>query len=208
LEPGSIDAVVTDPPYGIGWLSNLPNSIQYGKIIGDDKPFDPLHLLGWPLVILFGANNYADKLPIGGWIVWDKRTNEAADKCFGSPFELAWCSRKSTYRIIRVMHGGAKNADAPNGAVANQPRYHPTQKPVRVMQACVSIAKSGATILDPYMGSGSTGLACVRTGRRFIGIEIEEKYFQIAVKRIEAELNRFPLLEPKPPRQASMLEGR
>jgi len=206
LEAGSVDAVIADPPYGINWLSNRPNSIRYGKIIGDDKPFDPTHLLGYPFSILFGANNYADKLPIGGWIVWDKRTNEAADKCLGAPFELAWCSRKTTFRIIRVMHCGVKNADAPNGDVANQARFHPTQKPVRVMQACVNLTKQTDTIIDPYMGSGSTGLACVRTGRRFIGIEKEPKYFDIAVKRIKDELNRFPLLEPTKPKQGSLLE--
>ena len=74
------------------------------------------------------------------------------------------------------------------------------------MEWCVrSVPDEPKTILDPFMGSGTTGVACVRTGRRFIGIEKEERYFDIAVKRIEAELNRFPLLEPKQPTQGSLL---
>jgi DNA modification methylase len=82
---------------------------------------------------------------------------------------------------------------------------HPMEKPVALMKWCLGWFPNATTILDPYMGSCPTGVACVRTGRKFIGIEIEEQYFAIAVRRIEAELNRFPLLEPKQPKQASML---
>ena len=73
-------------------------------------------------------------------------------------------------------------------------REHPNEKPVGVMQWCIHRVKAG-TILDPFMGSGTTGVAAVRLGRKFYGIEIDEKYFDIAVKRIEAELNRFPLFD-------------
>jgi site-specific DNA-methyltransferase (adenine-specific) len=92
-----------------------------------------------------------------------------------------------------------------------QPRRnsHPTVKPTDLMRyLCRLVTSPGGIILDPFMGSGSTGKACIKENFRFIGIEndTEHGYFAIAVKRIEAELNRFPLLEPKQPRQASMLE--
>jgi len=197
LEPGSVDAVVTDPPYGISYKANQKNAIDYGLIIGDDKPFNPLPMLALNLpTILWGANNYCQSLPTGGWLVWDKRVVPAADKCRGSPFELAWVSprKPNIFKIFRLQHGGAKNADAPNGDVANQARFHPTQKPVALMEWCCRLLSLGGfpstkTILDPYMGSGSTGLACVRTGRKFIGIEKHPPYFQIAVKRIQDELD-------------------
>ena len=185
---GKVDAVITDPPYGIGFVSTYRNSIDYGGIRGDDQPFDPAPLLRHKQTILWGGNNYADKLPIGGWIVWDKRLSAQADKILGSPFELAWCSRPTTFRMIRAQHCGAKNADAPNGEVANQPRFHPTQKPIVVMEACLQVFSKAQTILDPFMGSGSTGIACLRQGRSFIGVEIEAKYYEIAKRRILAEL--------------------
>lgn len=182
-----VDAIVTDPPYGIGYKSHHANSINYGLIEGDDRPFDPAHLLQYGAVLLWGANNFADRLPIGGWMVWDKRLSESADRILGSPFELAWCSRRTSFRMVRALHGGAKNADAPNGDVNNQARFHPTQKPVVVMEASVSVFNAAA-VCDPYMGSGSTGLACLRLGRKFIGIEKDPKYFDIAKSRIQEAL--------------------
>jgi site-specific DNA-methyltransferase (adenine-specific) len=196
------DAVITDPPYGIGYKASQKNAIDYGLIHGDDKPFNPLPLLKWRNAVLWGANNYCNLLPIAGWICWDKRVSQAADACPGSPFELAWVSprKPNVFKIIRVQHCGAKNADAPNGDVANQPRYHPTQKPIVVMIGCMDVAKvpPGATVFDPYMGSGTTGIACLRTGRKFIGVEIDEHYFQVAVERIKRELAQpfIPGMEP------------
>lgn len=199
-------AIVTDPPYGIGYVGHLQNAIDYGKIENDDKPFDPTPILSFPFVVLWGANNYADRLPIGGWIVWDKRLSEAADKILGSPFELAWCSRRTLFKIVRVLHGGAKNADAPRGEVANQKRYHPTQKPVRVMQACCDLAPRNAVIVDPYVGSGSTLLACLRTGRRGIGIEISPEYCEIAADRLRREKERTVLFDRPAKREQRELE--
>ncbi|TXH44901.1 MAG: site-specific DNA-methyltransferase [Desulfurellales bacterium] len=103
--------------------------------------------------------------------------------------------------MVRALHGGAKNADARNGDVSNAARFHPTQKPVCVMEASVSVFPKARTILDPYMGSGSTGLACIKTGRQFIGIELEKKYFDIACERIRKawKLERSKLrFEPEP----------
>lgn len=200
-----VDAVVTDPPYGIGYLSSHENSIDYGRIVNDDKPFDPAPLLGYAKVVLWGGNNFADRLPIGGWITWDKRCSEAADRILGSPFELAWCSHRTLFKMVRLLHGGAKNADAPNGDVANQPRYHPTQKPVKLIERCIEYIGPADTILDPFMGSGTTGVAAVRLGRKFIGIEIDEGYCAIAKRRIQEAEQAFALFEPHTPEtQAEM----
>ena len=106
----------------------------------------------------------------------------------GSPFELAWCSKMSLYKIIRVQHGGAKNADALNGEVANEARFHPTQKPITVMRRCLDYFPLAKTILDPFMGSGSTLRAAADCNIKCIGIEIEEAYCRIAVKRLAQEV--------------------
>ncbi len=193
LSPGRVDAVVTDPPYGIGYRASQPNHIEYNNIIGDEHEFNPSHLTRYQESIVWGANNFSSMLPRGGWLVWDKRVSEAADKMMGSPFELAWSSRTSMYRIARIQHGGAKNADAKNGDVANGRRFHPTQKPVALMRWCIDLV-CGDSILDPYMGSGTTGVAAVRLGRKFIGIEIDPNYFEIAKTRIQDELRRDSFL--------------
>ena len=199
IPDGAVDAVITDPPYGIGYKSHHENSIEYELIHGDDKPFDPSPILGrWNDVILWGGNNFADFLPVGGWIVWDKRCCIEADRIMGSSFELAWCSRLTVFKMIRVLHGGAKNADAPNGDVANQPRYHPTQKPIAVMLPCLEVFPKAATILDPYAGSGSTLIAAKKLGRHFLGFEISPEYCEITRRRL-AEIDAQPsLFEPKP----------
>jgi site-specific DNA-methyltransferase (adenine-specific)/modification methylase len=177
-----VDAVITDPPYGIGYRPYQANAIKRTSIIGDDAPFDPAPLLSIPCgaIIIWGANNFAHALPRGGWLCWDKRTNEAADKCLGSPFELAWVSNRKKYKIARIQHGGAINADG-----HGLRREHPTQKPIALMEWCIKQAGDPDTILDPFMGSGTTGVACMNLGRKFIGIEIEPKYFDIACRRIE-----------------------
>jgi site-specific DNA-methyltransferase (adenine-specific) len=176
------DAILTDPPYGIAYVPYHDHAVDHPPIAGDDTVFLPSHLTDFDCqIILWGANNYASLLPRGGWLCWDKRTNEAADKILGSPFELAWINDAKRYKIARIMHGGAKNADGEGFK-----REHPTQKPIRLMEWCIGQLKGAQTIVDPYMGSGTTGVACANLGRKFVGIEIEPKYFDIACKRIEA----------------------
>jgi site-specific DNA-methyltransferase (adenine-specific) len=214
----SVDAVVTDPPYGINYRSNH-NSSRRGKwakwvryenmpgIAGDDEPLDPQALLDLDVpMVIFGGNYCADRLPAArGWIVWDKRDgigpNNQAD-C-----ELAWTNLDKPSRIHRQMWSGLLRAGAEN--VALQPKHHPHQKPVALMEACILYAE-GLTVLDPFMGSGSTGVACVKLGRRFIGIEIEPKYFDIACKRIEqayAQPDMF-VEQPSPaPKQLDLMEA-
>ena len=190
----SVDAVITDPPYGIGWAGSNASTLSWNPIANDDGNLDITPILNMDcLVISFGANCYPEKLPHRGrWICWDKRVVENADRMLGSPFELAWTNKTSGFdKIYRVMHGGVVNADG-----HNQRRVHPTQKPVTLMKRILlDYTHEGDTILDPFMGSGTTGVACVQTGRNFIGIEIDPDYFAIAERRIkEAQLQlRLPL---------------
>jgi len=196
---GKVDAVVTDPPYGIGYVHSggggkLAKSCSFGgvKIHGDDKTFDPVPFLNFDKVVLFGANHFADKLPpSSGWLIWDKRdgicSNDQAD-C-----EIAWTNLKFPARLIRHLWNGMLK-DSERGIS----RVHPTQKPIAVMEWVIKQVGLPETILDPFMGSGTTGVACVKLGRKFIGIELDETYFDIACKRIE-EAYKQPDMFIEPP---------
>jgi DNA modification methylase len=182
---GKVDAVVTDPPYGIaaakrgviGSSNNAPVR-DYGAADWDNVPIgdDVMALVhaAAPWLIVFGGNYYV--MPATScWLVWDKEnTGDFAD-C-----ELAWTNLPKAVRRLRYMWNGMLRAN-------NEPRGdHPTQKPVGVMRWCISHLPDGCeTILDPFMGSGTTGVAAVQMGRKFIGIEREPKYFDIACRRIE-----------------------
>jgi site-specific DNA-methyltransferase (adenine-specific)/modification methylase len=193
-----VDAVVTDPPYGIDYKASQPNSTEYKRIANDKVLIDLRRILLFAdFCIAFGANNFPEQLPHRGrWLCWDKRTIDgAADKMMGSPFELAWANKSSGYdKIVRVLHGGVVNADGGK-------RVHPTQKPIQVMiEAIRWAAKDAQTILDPFMGSGTTLVACQRLGRNGIGIELDPDYFEIACKRVD-EATRQPdmfIAEPAP----------
>ena len=192
-----VDAVITDPPYGINYDPTQYKGNFKEKIFNDDKEFDPTKIIKLcKTVILWGANNYTKNLPKGGWLCWDKRTNEASDGVLGSPFELAWHSNHKKYKIARIQHCGVINADG-----AGIKREHPTQKPISLMKWCIDQAGNPQTILDPFMGSGTTGVAAIQLGCKFIGIEREPKYFEIACKRIEQAVAQPQLFEPEPVKQ-------
>ena len=186
-----VDCIVADPPYGISWATpSSPNRPKSGAmVIGDAEPFDPSHLLYVPCV-LWGANHYASRLPDSRrWLVWDKRVHmESNDQ---SDCELAWVSGGGSVRCFRKVWNGGGSLLAENGPSR---MIHPTQKPVVLMNWCLSFVEG--TACDPYMGSGTTGVACVRLGRRFIGIEIDPGYFAIAKRRIQDELAKVKFLEP------------
>lgn len=193
LAAGSVDAVVTDPPYGISYNpSGGDCSAARGKferIIDDCHPFDPRPLLDFKFLILWGGNHYSNRLPaMDSWLIWDKReggrSNDMAD-C-----EMAWTNLRQPARLFSHRWMGMIRASE-----QDIERVHPTQKPVALMQWCLGFIPDADTILDPYCGSGSTGVACVRTGRRFIGIEICEKYFAAAVKRIEEAWGKYSLFD-------------
>ena len=197
LEVGSVD-MVTDPPYGLGEAAGKNASRvgrarpkDYGHSEWDDKTADSeidSALRISKFAIIFGGNYY-DLPPTSCWLVWDKQiTGDFAD-C-----ELAWTNLKKAVRLIQWRWNGfsRKGGDV---------RVHPTQKPVGVMEWCIGhLPNSAQTILDPFMGSGTTGVACAKLGRKFIGIELEPKYFDIACKRIESAYRqpRLPIDPPKP----------
>lgn len=197
---GKVDAVVTDPPYGIDYLASQPGATTYKRISNDEKPMELSFILrADSAVLVFGASNFPDQLPHRGrWLCWDKRTIDgAADAMMGSPFELAWANKTTGYdKIVRILHGGVVNADGGK-------RVHPTQKPIQVMVAAIKwAAKDAETILDPFMGSGTTLVACAKLGRKGIGIELDPDFFDIACKRVE-EAYRQPDLFIAPPAPAT-----
>lgn len=189
-----VDAVVTDPPYGIGYdpsVHKLYDGKENGRerIIGDDVEPDLSPVFSIPAAskVVWGAENFYRQLPHRGrWICWHKRSGVTRPNSMPSgDFELAWMDKKTGfYKFVNVIHGGAINADSTAGN--NQKREHPTQKPVRLMEFCIEQCGNPLTVLDPFMGSGTTGVACANLGRKFIGIEIERKYFDIACERIAA----------------------
>ena len=178
------DVLVTDPPYGIAYEASRYATARFSGVMhGDDEPFDPRLLVTLDLpAVIWGGNNFAHMLPPGGWLCWDKRTDEIADKMLGSPFELAWCSIRTRFKFLRCRHVGYFNADGP---FIN--REHPTQKPIEVMNWSIGQLPEGV-VLDPFMGSGTTLVAAKNLGRRAIGIEIEERYCEIAAKRLAQEV--------------------
>ena len=204
----SADAVISDPPYGI----NYNHSGQHGRlsgvgvtkaarergnhpIIGDDAPFEPAPWLRFGNVLLWGADHYRLRLPEGGrWLVFDKLDDMEPWDSF-SDVEFAWHSRGGASRRFRMKWKGiACDKQGENNGL----REHPTQKPIALMSWCIEQAGMPQKILDPFMGSGTTGVAALRLRRRFIGIEISETYFDIACRRIEAEA-RQGRLDVDPP---------
>ena len=196
-----VDAVITDPPYGIKRDKGFEGFEGFGgfgapiarKRFEDDEwdqerppkeVFDMI-LAKSEFAFIFGGNFFADLLPQGThWVVWDKlNTMPTFGDC-----ELAWTNsdRKSVKKIVVEY----------NGLIGKEKeRNHPTQKPVLLLEKVLDMYQKPQTILDPFMGSGTTGVACVNLGRKFIGIEIEPKYFQIACERIKAAQAQGRLFE-------------
>lgn len=180
-----VDLVLTDPPYGIGEArgknksrGHMAASKDYGMAEWDDVP------IPWPVIeqcvsagskaIVFGGNFYPVP-PSPCWLVWDKdnNNNDFAD-C-----ELAWTNLKGAVRMITWRWNGMLQQDMKN----KEYRWHPTQKPVALMKWCIVKAEPCETILDPFMGSGTTLVAAKALNKRAIGIEIEERYCEIAANR-------------------------
>lgn len=185
----AVDAIVTDPPYGLGdkWQGG-------GGTKRTSWKFDPSEAREWdgatdptvlslasaaPEVVIWGGNYYAVP-PSRCWLIWDKKQN---DEWTTAQAEMAWTNFDRPVRVFRF----AQCEQASEG-----PKHHPTQKPLALMAWCLKWVK-GRVIQDPFMGSGTTGVAAIQLGRAFIGIEREPKYFDIACKRIEQAYNQRPL---------------
>jgi len=196
-----VDAVITDLPYGMKWDGKVTRgkngtgkagkTRHYGEtIINDDKPFDPSFLLNFPIAIIWGMNHFPQHLQKGTCLVWLKRYDSGFGS-FLSDAEVAWFSQGHGVYCFRDLSNQADSAN----------REHPTQKPIPLMKWCIEQAGNPETILDPFMGSGTTGVASIQLGRKFIGIEREPKYFDIACKRIEQAVAQGQLFEPEQPKQ-------
>jgi hypothetical protein len=199
-------AVVTDNPYGGGF--NFDSSrfsggtderpLGLGRADregpGDDEPFDPSPWLSFPEVVLWGANHFAARLPVGTTLLWLKKKPQHYGTRL-SDAEVGW--QKGGYGVyaLHAPDSNGRRRQEATGSPFGIGTAHPTQKPVELMLWCIERVRS-ETILDPYMGSGTTGVACVKLGRKFIGIEKHEPYFDIACRRIReavdtsAELRR------------------
>ena len=196
---GKVDAVITDPPYGIGadkaaaknkgkrgwtdygmsdWDAERPSAAVFAECLRISQS-----------QIIWGGNYFTDFLPPKmRWLIWDKgqRNFSLAD------FEMAWTSQDKAARAF----------DYPRALALQDGKQHPTQKPVALMQWCLGFLPDADTILDPFMGSGTTLVACAKLGRKGIGIELDPDYFAIACKRVD-EAYRQPDLFVAPPEKAT-----
>jgi site-specific DNA-methyltransferase (adenine-specific) len=198
LADRKIAAVVTDPPYGMGWNTDstrfsggqVPNGrkrgdgrADWGDIKGDAEPFDPAPWLDFPKVILWGANHYATRLPVGTSLVWIKRYDDLFGS-FLSDAEIGWMKGGHgvyCYRHVFQPPMRAREADARHPV-------HPTQKPISLMRWCLERLKlpPGSLVLDPYAGSGTTGVACLKMGLDCILIEKDARYLKTIHRRLQA----------------------
>jgi DNA modification methylase len=211
-ELGPVDAVVTDPPYGIERDKGMGGGGRNG--LGTVKRTPKQYIGGWDddrppraafaamlaitdAAIIWGGQFFSDLLPQSGkWLWWDKLQNMPS---YGDG-ELAWTNLPGNAVKKFATHNGA------GGFAAQMQRWHPTQKPVALMEWCLGFLPDAQTILDPFMGSGTTLVACQKLGRSGIGIEIDPDYFEIACKRVEeASRQKDLFVEPAPkPEQTGM----
>lgn len=178
------DAVVTDPPYGIGADKGAGKSAKkWSEYTGESRWDESVPAASLfttiismaPYSIIWGGNYFALP-PSPCWLVWDKET--AGVTTFADA-ELAWTNMKTAVRLKRHLWSG------PYMKVKEE-RFHPTQKPVGIMEWAIQrLPDLPNLILDPFMGSGTTGVAATKLQRSFIGIERDERYFDIACRRIE-----------------------
>lgn len=191
--------ILTDPPYGIGEhggkrrfgpasaMRGFATHKQYENLDWDNEPppedvFRQVIAAGTRCII-WGANHFISRLPVAvldspSWLVWHKK---GSDKSSFADCELAWTNLGCAARYFRHDWVGF-------GAInSGEQRLHPAQKPVRVMEWCLSFVPDAKVVCDPFMGSGTTGVACAKGGRHFVGVERERKYFEMACERIERE---------------------
>ena len=200
---GRFDAVVTDPPYGInmdrgargGGYDGFGNGIKrqprvyaggWDKSRPEPAVFDAILSIA-DRHIVWGGNYFTDLVPVSGkWLFWDKCQTMPS---FGDG-ELAWTSLKGDAVKQFTYNGSGLHAKEKN-------RVHPTQKPLALMEWCLGFLPDAKTILDPFMGSGTTLVACQRMGRHGTGIELDEEYWRIACRRVDEAARQPDLLIPE-----------
>jgi DNA modification methylase len=208
----TFDACITDPPYGLGKITKKPwegrsqtknlhsggtwaTKKIYQNIDWDDEAPCVAFLLAHNVpTMIFGGNYFKELPPSRKWIVWDK--GEVFYRRSFAEAELCWCSFDGNIRIFKYI------PDANKGFTHNKSKIqkvHPTQKPVKLMEFCISeLPKNTESVIcDPYMGSGSTGVAAINLGKTFVGIEKSPQYFDIACQRIEKAYKEYQNLLPE-----------
>lgn len=189
------DSVIADPPYGMNLDASYQNSLEnfdrgikrskgYSQVIGDEQEFDPRPYFANHDAIneqfWFGADYYRQYLPTGGsWLVWDKRDGLPEFDYTLSEFELCWSKAHHMRKVYGVRWFGAFGTETQD----TKRRVHPTQKPVQLIAALIELAH-GQIIYDPFLGSGTTLVACEQTGRKGRGLEISEKYCAVILERM------------------------
>lgn len=196
----SAHGILTDPPYGIGYQVNARSNRGIGLIAtkpmaqgitapihGDDAPFDPAPWLRFPVAAFFGAQHFSNLLPVGRWLIWDKRRESKPDS--HSDGDMIWMTGNSreALRIHRQKWRGVVREGEEN--CSRSKKLHPNQKPVALLTIILERLGlvSGQTVADPYMGSGSTAVAALRLGLHFIGCEIDPIHFETAKARLITE---------------------
>lgn len=203
MAPGSVDAVITDPPYGIDYQSAWRTEDQrHAKIANDKAPFiwwlaDACHVLAdggcmlcfcrWDTSELFRLVITVAGFSIRSQVVWDREIHGMADPktCFSPRHDLVWFATKGSYSF----HGGRPASVVRARRVNGLDLQHPNEKPLDLMtQMVTSVADRADVVLDPMCGSGTTLLAAQQTGRTAIGIELDERYCEIAANRLRRAL--------------------
>jgi site-specific DNA-methyltransferase (adenine-specific) len=183
-----LDAVITDPPYGLG--KRMQGGTWGAKtefkemVIWDNAPPEVetlIYLANMSQITVFWGGNYYGLPPSRCWLVWDKQNAVPTM----ADCEIAWTSldantKRFSHPVGRVLHG------------------HPSEKPLQLMRWTIDTVKALGTIFDPFMGSGTTGVAAIQMGRKFIGIEKDPKYFDIACKRIEQASKQVDMFVEQP----------
>ena len=198
------DLLLTDPPYGIAYdatHTKYLNGKNHGDADWDVEAYDPAPLLALGCrSIVWGGNCFASRLPDKpGWLSWVK-IDRNGTKIRQAETEMAWTNCVNRSQAFRYMWIGAGMEGETNRV--NGGTQHPTQKPVPLMQWCIGLVSGVESVLDPYCGSGTTGVACARMGLQFVGIERERKYFDIACRRIEQAYAQPRLFEDANPAAA------
>lgn len=181
---GTFDLVLTDPPFGIagiwkggaghGWGKARAKAPARNAWDGEAADVSPLLAIA-PHAVIWGGNYFALP-PARGWLIWRKEVNPALSL---GDAELAWSNRDGVVRVFDHPRSKLTGRHVPE---------HPTSKPVALMRWCLSFFPDAQSIIDPYMGGGPAARACKDAGKRYVGIELDERYCEVAVKRLAQEV--------------------
>jgi DNA modification methylase len=187
MPPHDVGAVVTDPPYGIGMDGGEIGKAVYEKKDWDGQAADIGGILALSVPTIIWGGNYFPLPPSGRWLVWDKKN----DPTTFADCELAWTNIPGAVRVFRWLWSGSYQQK-------REERFHPTQKPLALMEWCLGFIPPDLTVFDGFMGSGTTGVAAARLGRKFVGVEIDPGYFEIACERVRKAYDQPDLFIDRP----------